>query len=168
MRIEGKGIRMEIYPGDGLAPVEEIQPEPLEHLPLETLSPIRAVVADPEVELVPIQKIPADGNEEPASVDENSTPPQVPYVNDYRVRVLVIDALRSCEYPAPAHVIGQHCLELSNKRSINLPNRRLNQLLTTAKKIGLLQPALGENAQPNYFVFIETANLVARFLDDEA
>ncbi len=171
VRIEGKGIRMEILPGEGPIQIEEPQPEP----PLEPLAPIRVAQSDPEGELIPIQQIPADEMlpvkedvGEGSKTNAPATTPQVPYVNDYRIRVLVIDALRSCQYPALGHVIGQHCLDLSVKRNINLPRRRLNQLLTTAKEMELLQDSVGENVQPNQFVFNETADLVARFLDGEA
>lgn len=165
VRVEGKGIRMEILPGEGPVPIKEAQPDHLEHL-----SPVSLAETDGEGELVPIPEIPSDEPEieTPPPLKEPSLSLQEPYVNDYRVRVLVIDALRSCQYPALAPVIARHCLDLSDKRNVNLPKRRLNQLLTTAKTLGLLQDAKGENAQPNQFVFVETTSLVARFLDDEA
>ncbi len=165
VRIEGKGIRMEIHPGEGLAPLKEAQPDPAEQL-----APVRLAETAAENDLAPIQTIPSDETETeaPPSTNGTSTSPQEPYVNDYRIRVLVMDALRSCQYPAPGHVIGQHCLDLSAKRNINLPKRRLNQLLTTAKEMDLLQDAKGEDAQPHQFMFVEAASLVARFLDDES
>ena len=94
------------------------------------------------------------------------TPPQGTnaYVSDYRMRVLVVDALRNCEYPAPAHVIGKHCIETSEKRNISLPNRRLNQLLTSARKMGLLKEA-DEEAQE--FTFVESTQRIKLFLEDE-
>ena len=165
VRIEGKGIRMEIHPGDGIAIVDEPQ-----SAPEDELVPIRAIETESEVELVPIQKIPPNESEaeEPAApLEEIKKASQEPYVNDYRARVVVMDALRSCQYPAAAPVIANHCLDLSDKRNVNLPKRRLNQLLTTAKKMGLLQEAKGEGFSSNQFVFVETADLIAQFLDDE-
>jgi hypothetical protein len=81
------------------------------------------------------------------------------------MRVLVVDALRSCQYPAPAHVIGKHCLEISEKRDVPLSNRRLNQLLTSARKMGLLKE-VDENGQE--FTFVESTTRIKLFLEDES
>jgi hypothetical protein len=77
----------------------------------------------------------------------------------------VIDALRNCQYPAPAHVIGKHCLETSEKRNVPLSNRRLGQLLTSARNIGLLKE-VDEDAQE--FTFVESTTNIKLFLDDES
>ena len=80
------------------------------------------------------------------------------------MRVLVVDALRSCQYPAPAHAIGKHCLEISEKRDVPLSNRRLNQLLTSARNMGLLKE-IDENGQE--FTFVESNTRIKLFLEDE-
>jgi hypothetical protein len=89
-----------------------------------------------------------------------------PYVNDYRLRVLVIEALRNCEYPATAYDIGQHCRELGEQRGIKIPSRRLNQLLTNARNLGLLEKVPGD-MQPEQYQFINEQKLVSDFLADE-
>jgi hypothetical protein len=82
------------------------------------------------------------------------------------MRVLVVDALRNCEYPAPAHAIGQHCIETSEQRNVTLPNRRLNQLLTSARKMGLLKKA-DDETDTDQFTFIENTQRIKLFLEDE-
>jgi hypothetical protein len=172
VRITGKGILMEIHlPDDGMA-VEELTAEPDEGVLKPEPMPIEEIVefepiedslpqALPEIEveqLVPLSPI------EPEDEQVSLEPPE-PYVSDYRMRVLVIDALRNCPYPAPAHIIGQHCLDLSQRRQVNLPNRRLNQLLTTAREIGMLQPS--SDGEPSQYTFVEDPELVSQFLDSE-
>jgi hypothetical protein len=158
VRIEGKGIRTEIYPGEKLAPISEFQPIP-----------------SVETETVDEQVASENGAEIPVSDEASSdvssdliTPPQEPYayVSDYRMRVLVVDALRNCEYPAPAHAIGQHCIETSEQRNVTLPNRRLNQLLTSARKMGLLKKA-DDETDTDQFTFIENTQRIKLFLEDE-
>ena len=164
VRIEGKGILMEIHPGEATQPesVEEplpivTEPTSMEN-PQEELAPIPSLAE--EAGLTPLQPVP--------SRIEYVTPEQPePYVSDYRMRVLVVDALRSYKYPALAHEIGQHCLELSERRQIALPNRRLNQLLTIARDIGLLQPTQDDSSQPAQYTFVNDAKLVSQFIDGE-
>ncbi|HIE57333.1 MAG TPA: NYN domain-containing protein, partial [Anaerolineales bacterium] len=113
------------------ASVEDFQPvsvvpETAANKPLVPLPSIESTIdtipsdiplSDAEPERVPLP--------ETAPIDETS-----PYVNDYRLRILVIDALRSYQYPATAYDIGRHCRELGEQRGIPIPSRRLNQLLT--------------------------------------
>ena len=195
VRIEGKGIRMEVHPNGDVTSVAEIKtdpvhdpvpvdsglsssadPLPFENQPPSENDPLLAEI--PTVEAVTIIEDNATAEEAPPHLSDGeynpevfsndlNAPPQEPdaYVSDYRMRVLVVDALRNCEYPAPAHVIGKHCLETSEKRNVSLPNRRLNQLLTNARKMGLLKEA-DENAQE--FTFVESTTRIKLFLEDES
>ncbi len=54
-------------------------------------------------------------------------------------RQLIIDAIQTTTGPTPAYIFGQHCQKLCAERQIDLPNRRINQLLSEAKKIGLIK-----------------------------
>ena len=155
---------MEIHPGEATEPESVEEPLPIVAEPTsmensqEELAPIPSLAE--EAGLTPLQPVP--------SRIEYVTPEQPePYVSDYRMRVLVVDALRSYKYPALAHEIGQHCLELSERRQIALPNRRLNQLLTIARDIGLLQPTQDDSSQPAQYTFVNDAKLVSQFIDGE-
>ena len=201
VRIEGKGIRMEVHPNGGKTPAPESKskpesepvpddsessPEvetrpPESQLPPPSDAPITeppavesapvnqeegAVAAEVTVESAPSeplaeQQAPQESPAEPAAATQASDP----YISDYRMRVLVVDALRSCQYPAPAHVIGKHCLEVSEKRDVPLSNRRLNQLLTSARNMGLLKE-VDENGQE--FTFVESTTRIKLFLEDES
>jgi hypothetical protein len=178
VRIEGKGIRMEIHPNGGFTPIAAVQadpvsdPTPAETEPPPADEPVPAEIPIPESAPVseddPVPPDEGQGTSEEAS-DELISPPQEPYsyVSDYRMRVLVVDALRNCEYPAPAHVIGKHCIDTSEQRNVSLPNRRLNQLLTNARRIGLLKEASGEDDETQQFTFVENAQQVKLFLEEE-
>jgi uncharacterized protein (TIGR00288 family) len=163
VHIEGKGILMEVHPGVGTQPKAEsaalaaMKPGTSD-LPEAPHSPIPAITE--EAAPTPVKPISTE-------IQYVSLEQQEPYVSDYRMRVLVVDALRNCKYPAPAHVIGQHCLNLSERRQIALPNRRLNQLLTSARDIGLLQPTNENNNQPQQYTFANDAKLVSQFIDGE-
>lgn len=165
VRIEGKGILMEIHPGEGAETESAEEPQKIVEAPAstdrpeESLAPIPTLAEEPA--LTPIQPI-------SSQIEYISLEQPEPYVSDYRMRVLVVDALRSCKYPALAHQIGQQCLELSERRQVALPNRRLNQLLTIARDIGLLQPTGEDNGQPTRYTFVNDAKLVSQFIDGEA
>jgi len=168
VRIEGKGIRMEIYPGDSHdIPME---PQPLPSIEVEREQPPSENDLSPDGETPALDATPPTDNG--ASVPASSdliTPPQEPYayVGDYRMRVLVVDALRNCEYPAPAHTIGQHCIEASEQRNVTLSNRRLNQLLTSARNMGLLKKAGDDNSETQEYTFVENTQRIKLFLEDE-
>ena len=179
VRIEGKGIRMEIHPNGGLTPVAEVQTDSVsDPVPSEPQSPSESdpLPAEfPTLEDAPVAEDDApqltEGEYNPEiSSDGLITPPQDTdaYVSDYRIRVLVVDALRNCEYPAPAHIIGKHCIETSEKRNVSLPNRRLNQLLTSARKMGLLIEASEEETETQEYTFVESAQLIKLFMEDDA
>jgi hypothetical protein len=89
------------------------------------------------------------------------------YVSDYRTRVLVVDALRNMKYPAPAHKISQHCIKTSEQRNIDLSNRRLGQLLSSAHEMGLLQEASSTSDEGQEFTFVENAQQIKLFLENE-
>ena len=168
VRIEGKGIRMEIYPGDSHGiPME---PQPLPPVEVEDEQPPSENNLPPDGEIPSLDATPPTDNG--ASVPASSdliTPPQEPYayVGDYRMRVLVVDALRNCEYPAPAHTIGQHCIEASEQRNVTLSNRRLNQLLTSARNMGLLKKANDNDPENQEYTFVENTQRIKLFLEDE-
>ena len=162
VEIKGKGIKMEIHPPAQEMNLDEeaeaeMDDEIPDHPPLANLQPIPTVPPD-EGELVNLR--PIEPETEFVSLEKPET-----YISEYRMRVVIIDALRSCLYPAPPHVIGRHCLNLSERRQVNLPNRRLNQLLTAARKMGILRR--GEGEESNQFVFVENPDLIRRFLDGE-
>jgi uncharacterized protein (TIGR00288 family) len=191
VRIEGKGIRMEVHSNGGKTPAndsktksdsepvpEESEPSPeVETRPPEIQPPTNdgAPIAEtPAVEAAPVSLDEAAAQQEVAAESTLSMPsaaadlpqePTDPYISDYRMRVLVVDALRSCQYPAPAHIIGKHCLEVSEKRDVPLSNRRLNQLLTSARNMGLLKE-VDENGQE--FTFVESTTRIKLFLEDES
>jgi uncharacterized protein (TIGR00288 family) len=201
VRIEGKGIRMEVHPNGSKTPSaeskskpesepvsEEPEPSPdVETRPPKSQSPpkVNAPVAEtPAVETAPASQdetAAAQGAavelalpeplaeqhtpQEPPAEQVAPTQASSPYISDYRMRVLVVDALRSCQYPAPAHVIGKHCLEVSEKRDVPLSNRRLNQLLTSARNMGLLKE-VDEDGQE--FVFVESTTRIKLFLEDDS
>ena len=147
VRIEGKGIRMEVHPfADTASPTPETELEDIAAL-LEERQDVGEVIPDDLI-----------------------APPQEPYayVSDYRMRVLVVDALRNCEYPAPAHAIGQHCIETSEQRNVTLSNRRLNQLLTSARNMGLLKKSAKEGVETDEFTFVENTQRIKLFLEDES
>jgi len=161
VRITGKGILMEIHPPEVDASAKKLEPLPVEEV--SALEPIvdsqtEELPGTEDDDLVPLSSI--EPEDERVSAEQTQ-----PYISDYRMRVLVSDALRNCPYPAPAHMIGQHCLDLSESRQVSLPNRRLNQLLTTAREIGLLQPS--GDGEPNQYTFVEDPELVSQFLDRE-
>lgn len=180
VRIEGKGIRMEVHPNGGITPIAEVQTEPqVDPIPDET-PPILDIDPNPTELQPPPESSPIidetrlaeEGEFEDIpmnSSDELITPPQEPYayVSDYRMRVLVVDALRNCEYPAPAHIIGKHCIETSEQRNVVLPNRRLNQLLTSARNMGLLREASDDDTEAQEYTFVESTQRIKLFLEDE-
>jgi hypothetical protein len=162
VQIKGKGIKMEIHP-----PAQEIKPDEKVKSELDGDTPDLPPLSD-------LQPIPTIRPEEEKQVNLSPIEPETEYVSlekpetyisEYRMRVVIIDALRSCLYPAPPHVIGRHCLNLSERRQVNLPNRRLNQLLTAARNMGILRR--GEGGESNQFVFVENPDLIRRFLDGE-
>ena len=74
-------------------------------------------------------------------------------------RALIIDAIRTYQQPTPAYVFGQQCQNLRSERNIDLPNRRINQLLSEAKKYGIvIQEA------DSKFVFINDSKKIDKFL----
>ena len=148
------------------APEEEVQPipaAPASPAADEPLSPL------PSIESV-AETVPSDAPLSASSPEPDLTPMPVsdtaPYVNDYRLRVLVLEALRGYDYPATAYDIGQHCRELGERRGIVIPSRRLNQLLTNARNLGLLEKVPGD-AQPEEYQFISDPKRVKDFLADE-
>jgi uncharacterized protein (TIGR00288 family) len=168
VRIEGKGIRMEIYPGESLSFPKEPQPIPSIEVEDEQLSSENNLLSDDDISSLEAS-LPADSESSVPASSDLITPPQEPYayVSDYRMRVLVVDALRNCEYPAPAHTIGQHCIEASEQRNVTLPNRRLNQLLTSARNMGLLKKAGEEASEAQEYTFVENTQRIKLFLEDE-
>jgi uncharacterized protein (TIGR00288 family) len=199
VRMKGKGILMEIHPGDRIisesekpsepeddAVVEEEQLDPADDV--EAMSEVETLMVDVEATTEEDQEPLIDDaeatleletpladdveaileEEEPSELQNAPQPTQEPYVSDYRMRVLVIDALRNCEYPAQAYQIGQHCQEMSERRGVPLPNRRLAQLLTLASDMGLLVNTGDQDDLPQEFIYVEDAQLVDRFLEDEA
>jgi uncharacterized protein (TIGR00288 family) len=143
VQIRGKGIKMEIHPGQVLKPVPAISPTP------ET-----AEESGPS-------------KEDLSASEDLFFSSTEPYVSDYRLRVVVVDALRDFKTATKAPDIARHCLDLSKQRGIPLPRRRLNQLLTAARDLGLLMKTSGEDGAPDQYTFVEDGDLVSRFLGAE-
>ena len=160
VRIEGNGTRMEILPVGELA-VKEVSPTLPPVKPPEGFQPIPAISNSGAEALVPVPATPSSGLAPVPPI------PAATYVSDYRLRALVVDALRNCPYPAQPHEIGQHCLALSKRRNIDLPNRRLNQLLTTARSMGLLKPVPDQAGQPTRYSFDANPRLINLFIESE-
>ncbi len=157
------------------APLDKIQPlSPIaESVPAENLQPIPSAPQEPgdSQPLRPLPSIESVTETAPSGTPLSRQHPKPnqnpgPYVNDYRLRVLVIEALRNCKYPATAYKVGQHCRELGEQRGIKFPSRRLNQLLTNARNLGLLEKIPGDT-QPEEYQFINNPKLVSDFLADE-
>lgn len=145
VQIRGKGIKTEVHPGRELKSAAASPAPPQEDAEIPVASETAAPSADSDVFF-------------------SSTEP---YVSDYRIRVLVVDALRDFKQPAQAPVIGQHCLELSQQRNVPLPRRRLAQLLTIARDLGLLIKTAAEDGILEQYTYVEDAERVSRFLDAE-
>jgi uncharacterized protein (TIGR00288 family) len=187
VRIEGKGIRMEVLPSHEPSTNSESQSDSGEGSDFDRTQPTLDVDAlntdnqispdadplpegnsdDSEGDL-PQEDQNLDDLEKPQDDKSGSQQQPLSYVSDYRMRVLVVDALRNCEYPAPAHLIGKRCIETSELRNVTLPNRRLNQLLTSAKNMGLLQESALEASDIQEYVFVEDPQKIKQFLEDES
>jgi hypothetical protein len=180
VRIVGKGIRMEVHPNGGLTPDAAVPPDSANDILPE--EPQQAADDDqPSTnqqdtilkEMVETENADTPSDEGDGDHESSSEAPKIlesetnGFVSDYRLRVLVVDALRNCEYPAPAYIIGKHCIEASEQRNIPLPNRRLNQLLTNARATGLLVETADEDVETQEYTFVENPQQIKLFLEGE-
>ena len=180
VRIVGKGIRMEVHPNGRLTPeaavptdsASDILPEEPgqaadgDQPPTDQPDTISKELVEPENAAAPSDE--GEVVHDSVSDSTNILEDETDFVSDYRLRVLVVDALRNCEYPAPAHMIGKHCIEASERRNISLPNRRLNQLLTNARTMGLLVESASDGAEIQEYTFVENPQQIKLFLESES
>lgn len=95
-------------------------------------------------------------------IAESALPPGI----EYRRRALVVDALRSCQYPAQPHDIATYIRQLRERRQVYLPDNRLYQLISAARELGLIN--LVQTDAPDtapYYIFKDDPRLVRRFIE---
>jgi len=141
VELSGKGIYLEIQPAKPQI-VTETSPTDRGVEAILNLSEDRVVEAVPEVVDQVGQLAPLDPE-----------------------RAVIVAALRSQTGPAPAQDFGTTCQQLRDKRQINLPNRRISQLLTEANQAGIIRQSDGS---PSKFVFVDDPDRIAQFMTGES
>jgi hypothetical protein len=88
---------------------------------------------------------------------------------EYRRRALVLDALRTCQYPAPAQQIAQHVKQVRDQRQFDLPDKRVYQLITLARDLGLIVAVDPEQSeQGSVYRFHDESEQVRAFIETPA
>ncbi len=150
VELSGSGIYLEIKPIETPETPVESPPEPVVAAPVETSQPSAEDPVSQERVASALDRL----------MDLDDAPPPPPPDPE---KTLIVDALRALGGPTPAQDIGTACQNLRDERTLNLPNRRISQLLTAANQAGIIQQAPNT---PSEFIFVDDAEKIQIFLSE--
>jgi uncharacterized protein (TIGR00288 family) len=150
VELAGSGIYLEIKPVTAPEIQAEKPPESVAAAPIETTHPKTEPAVSPNRISSALDRM--------LDLDDSLAPPLPPNPE----KELIVDALRQLGGPAPAQDFGTVCQNMRDDRNLNLPNRRISQMLTVANQAGIIQQSADT---PGEFVFVDEAEKIAKFLN---